>query len=52
LTLNLRHVRPEHLAIWGVRAVHPQSHPVPGNLSLSPQSLASHYPEIRPAPVL
>ena len=25
LTLNLRHFRPEHLAMWGVRAVHPQS---------------------------
>jgi len=25
LTLNLRHFRPEHLAIWGVRAMHPQS---------------------------
>ena len=25
LTLNLRHFRPEHLAIWRVRALHPQS---------------------------
>jgi hypothetical protein len=25
LTLNLRHFKPEHLAMWGVRAVHPQS---------------------------
>src|SRR2546422_6422062 len=25
LTLNLRHFRPEHLAAWGVRALHPQS---------------------------
>jgi predicted nucleic acid-binding protein len=25
LTLNLRHFRPEHLAMWGVRALHPQS---------------------------
>ena len=25
LTLNLRHFRPEHLALWGVRALHPQS---------------------------
>ena len=25
LTLNLRHFRPEHLSIWGVRALHPQS---------------------------
>ncbi len=25
LTLNLRHFRPEHLAMWGVRVVHPQS---------------------------
>lgn len=25
LTLNLRHFRPEHLARWGVRALHPQS---------------------------
>jgi len=25
LTLNLRHFRPEHLATWGVRALHPQS---------------------------
>jgi len=25
ITFNLRHFRPEHLAIWGVRAVHPQS---------------------------
>jgi hypothetical protein len=25
LTLNLRHFRPEHLAPWGVRALHPQS---------------------------
>jgi hypothetical protein len=24
LTLNLRHFRPEHLAMWGVRALHPQ----------------------------
>jgi hypothetical protein len=25
LTLNLRHFMPEHLATWGVRALHPQS---------------------------
>ena len=25
LTLNLRHFGPEHLAMWGVRALHPQS---------------------------
>ncbi len=25
LTLNLRHFRPEHLVMWGVRALHPQS---------------------------
>jgi predicted nucleic acid-binding protein len=25
LTLNVRHFRPEHLAMWGVRALHPQS---------------------------
>jgi predicted nucleic acid-binding protein len=25
VTLNLRHFRPEHLAAWGVRALHPQS---------------------------
>jgi predicted nucleic acid-binding protein len=25
LTFNLRHFRPEHMAIWGVRALHPQS---------------------------
>jgi hypothetical protein len=25
LTLNLRHFMPEHLARWGVRALHPQS---------------------------
>jgi predicted nucleic acid-binding protein len=25
LTFNLRHFRPEHLAMWGVRALHPQS---------------------------
>ena len=25
LTLNLRHFSPEHLATWGVRALHPQS---------------------------
>jgi predicted nucleic acid-binding protein len=25
LTLNLRHFKPEHLAAWGVRALHPQS---------------------------
>ena len=25
LTFNLRHFRPEHLAMWRVRAVHPQS---------------------------
>src|SRR5579862_5192785 len=25
LTLNLRHFRPEHLAKWSVRALHPQS---------------------------
>ena len=25
VTLNLRHFRPEHLAMWGVRALHPQS---------------------------
>ena len=25
LTLNLRHFTPEHLATWGVRALHPQS---------------------------
>ena len=25
LTLNLRHFRPEHLARWGGRALHPQS---------------------------
>ena len=25
LTLNLHHFRPEHLAMWGVRALHPQS---------------------------
>ena len=25
LTLNLRHFRPEHPAMWGVRALHPQS---------------------------
>ena len=25
LTLNLRHFRPEHLAMWGARALHPQS---------------------------
>lgn len=25
LTLNLRHFRPEHLAAWGVRVLHPQS---------------------------
>src|SRR5689334_19905092 len=25
VTLNLRHFRPEHLATWGVRALHPQS---------------------------
>src|SRR5450432_3351922 len=25
LTLNLRHFRPEHLATWGVRVLHPQS---------------------------
>ena len=25
LTFNLRHFRPEHLATWGVRALHPQS---------------------------
>ena len=25
LTLNLRHFRAEHLAMWGVRALHPQS---------------------------
>ena len=24
LTLNLRHFRPEHLAMWGARALHPQ----------------------------
>ncbi len=24
VTLNLRHFRPEHLATWGVRALHPQ----------------------------
>ena len=24
VTLNLRHFRPEHLAAWGVRALHPQ----------------------------
>lgn len=24
LTFNLRHFRPEQLAVWGVRAVHPQ----------------------------
>ena len=24
LTLNLRHFRPEHLAMWGVRVLHPQ----------------------------
>jgi len=28
LTLNLRHFRPEHLAAWGVRALHPQSFPI------------------------
>ena len=25
VTLNLRHFRPEHLAPWGIRALHPQS---------------------------
>jgi hypothetical protein len=25
LTLNLRHFRPDHLAIWGARALHPQA---------------------------
>src|ERR1017187_8905134 len=25
VTLNLRHFRPEHLSMWGVRAVHPRS---------------------------
>jgi hypothetical protein len=25
LTFNLRHFTPEHLAVWGVRALHPQS---------------------------
>ena len=25
LTLNLRHFRPEPLAMWGVRALHPES---------------------------
>ncbi len=25
LTFNLRHFGPEHLAMWGVRALHPQS---------------------------
>jgi predicted nucleic acid-binding protein len=25
VTFNLRHFRPEHLAMWGVRALHPQS---------------------------
>jgi hypothetical protein len=25
LTLNLRHFRPEHLAMWGVRVLHPRS---------------------------
>ena len=25
LTFNLRHFRPEHLATWGVRVLHPQS---------------------------
>src|ERR1039457_126050 len=25
LTLNLRHFMPEHLAMWGIRALHPQS---------------------------
>ena len=25
LTFNLRHFRPEHLAPWGIRALHPQS---------------------------
>jgi predicted nucleic acid-binding protein len=25
VTFNLRHFRPEHLATWGVRALHPQS---------------------------
>lgn len=25
LTLNLRHFRPDHLAMWGVRALHPES---------------------------
>ena len=25
VTLNLRHFKPEHLAMWGVRALHPQS---------------------------
>ena len=25
VTLNLRHFRPEHLATWGARALHPQS---------------------------
>ena len=25
LTLNLRHFRPEHLAMWGIRPLHPQS---------------------------
>jgi hypothetical protein len=28
LTLNLRHFRPEHLAMWGARALHPQSFPI------------------------
>ena len=27
LTLNLRHFMPEHLAMWGIRALHPQSFP-------------------------
>jgi hypothetical protein len=25
LTLNLRHFKPEHLVMWGVRALHPES---------------------------
>ena len=25
LTFNLRHFRPEHVAPWGIRALHPQS---------------------------
>ncbi len=28
LTLNPRHFRPEHLAMWGVRALDPQSLPI------------------------